>query len=154
MFSKHSQQELHTKYHLKEQYRQLIIPLFLRIPEFYTLTKIHKPKPVGGPIVSGCEGPTVRISSFVDNLLQPIAKAQTSYLKDTTDFINFVEKTNKEEFSNYRPISVLPCFSKILEKVIYKRKLKRASQPISNISRQGLKIRFLSYLKHCWAKVW
>ena len=32
--------------------------------------------------------------------------------------------------------------------------LKRASQPISNISRQGLKIRFLSYLKHCWAKVW
>ena len=31
---------------------------------------------------------------------------------------------------------------------------KRASQPISNISRQGLKIRFLSYLKHCWAKVW
>ena len=29
-----------------------------RILEFYTLTKIHKPNPVGRPIVSGCDGPT------------------------------------------------------------------------------------------------
>ena len=64
-----------------------------RIPEFYTLTKIHKVHPVGRPIISGCEGPTERISSFVDSLLQPIAKLQDSYLKDTTDFINFIENT-------------------------------------------------------------
>ena len=30
---------------------------------------------------------------------------------------------NKEEFSNYRPISILPCFGKILEKLMYKRLL-------------------------------
>ena len=64
-----------------------------RIPVFSTLTKIHKPNPVGRPIISGCEGPTERISSFVDHLLQPIAKIQKSYLKDTTDFLNFIEKT-------------------------------------------------------------
>ncbi|CAH3104105.1 unnamed protein product, partial [Pocillopora meandrina] len=64
-----------------------------RIPIFYTLTKIHKPLPVGRPIISGCEGPTERISSFVDHLLQPIAQKQKSYLKDTTDSINFIEKT-------------------------------------------------------------
>ena len=64
-----------------------------RIPEFYTLTKIHKKLPVGRPIVSGSSGPTERISCFVDTLLQPIAKTQESYIKDTTDFINFVERT-------------------------------------------------------------
>ena len=64
-----------------------------RIPVFYTLTKIHKPTPVGKPIISGCDGPTERISAFVDHLLQPIAQIQPSYLKDTTDFINFIEKT-------------------------------------------------------------
>ena len=68
-----------------------------RIPEFYTLTKIHKANPVSRPIISGCEGPTERISSFVDSLLQPIAKLQNSYLKDTTDFINFLESTEVPE---------------------------------------------------------
>ena len=53
-----------------------------RIPIFYTLTKIHKPKLVGGPIISDCDGPTERISSFVDHLLQPIAMRQKSYIKD------------------------------------------------------------------------
>ena len=64
-----------------------------RIPEFYTLTKIHKKTPVGRPIVSGSSGPTERISSFVDSLLQPIAIKQEFYMKDNTDFINFIENT-------------------------------------------------------------
>ena len=51
-----------------------------RIPVFYTLTKIYKPNPVGRPIISGCDSPTERISSFVDYILQPIAKVQESYL--------------------------------------------------------------------------
>ena len=40
-----------------------------RVPVFYTLTKIHKPTPVGRPIISGNDGPTERISAFVDSLL-------------------------------------------------------------------------------------
>ena len=64
-----------------------------RIPEFYTLTKIHKPTPVGRPIISGCDGSTEKLSSFVDKLLQPIARQKRSYLKDSTDFINFIEQT-------------------------------------------------------------
>ena len=71
-----------------------------RIPIFYTLTKIHKPNPVGRPIISGCEGPTERLSFFVDKLLQPIVQKQKSYLKDTTDFVNFIEKTKVSQDTN------------------------------------------------------
>ena len=49
------------------------------------------------PIILGCDGPTERISSFKDNILQPIAKTQKSYLKDTTNFINFIERTKVPE---------------------------------------------------------
>ena len=63
-----------------------------RILQIYTLTNTLKPTPVGRPIITGYEGPTERISSFVDSLLQPIAESQKSYLKDTTDFINFIKK--------------------------------------------------------------
>ena len=63
-----------------------------RIPVFYTLTKIHKPTRVRRPIISGCSSPTERISAFVDHLIQRIAQQQASYLKDTTDFINFIER--------------------------------------------------------------
>ena len=62
-----------------------------RTPVFYALTKIHKPTPVGRPIISRCDGPTERLSAFVDKLLQPIAKELESYLKDSTDFINFIK---------------------------------------------------------------
>ena len=64
-----------------------------RIPEFYTLNKIHKPNVAGRRIVSGKGTPTERISSFIDSFLQPIAKKQESYIKDTTDFVRFIENT-------------------------------------------------------------
>ena len=31
------------------------------------------------------------------------------------------KSNDKESYSNYKPISVLPCLSKILEKLLYKR---------------------------------
>ena len=67
-----------------------------RVPLFYTLTKIHKPAHVGRPILAGNDGPTERLSAFVDSILQSIAKtakSQKSHLKDTTDFVNFIERT-------------------------------------------------------------
>ena len=83
------------------------------IPIFYTLTKIHKPKPVGRPIISGCDGPTERISSFVDHLLQPIATRQKLYIKDTTDFINFVEKTIIPQDTILVPMDVTSLYKNI-----------------------------------------
>ena len=80
-----------------------------RVPLFYTLTKIHKPTSVGRPIISGCDGPTERISSFVDYILQPITKAQKSYLKDTTDFINFIERTKIPKNTTLVSMDVTTC---------------------------------------------
>ena len=84
-----------------------------RIPEFYTLTKNHKKKPVGRPIVSGSGGTTERISSFVDSLLQAIAKKQESYLKDTTDFINFIESTQISDDVVLATLDVSSLYSNI-----------------------------------------
>ena len=86
---------LYRKKHIDDMTKKWLsqTPNTPRVPLFYTLTKIHKPTSVGRPIILGCDGPTERISSFVDYILQPIAKAQKSYLKDTTDFINFIERT-------------------------------------------------------------
>ena len=49
-----------------------------RIPVFYTLNKIHKPTPVGRPVISGSSGPTERISAFVDHLLAYSANSTTT----------------------------------------------------------------------------
>ena len=79
--------DLHRENHIDDMTKKWLsqTPNPPRIPEFYTLTKIHKPTKISRPIISGCDGPTERISSFVDSLLQPISKSQKSYLKDTTD---------------------------------------------------------------------
>ena len=71
-----------------------------RIPIFYTLTKIHKPTPVERPIISGCDGPTERMSAFIDRLIQSISQKQDWYVKDKTDFLNFIEsaKLRKNTF--------------------------------------------------------
>ena len=68
--------ELHQHNHIDDMTNQWLCqtPNPPRIPVFYTLTKIHKPTPVGRPIISGCDGPTERLSLFVDRLLQPIAQ--------------------------------------------------------------------------------
>ena len=67
------------------------------IPIFYTLTKIHRLTPVGRPIISGCDGPMERVSTFVDWPIQPIVEKQDSSLKDTIDFLNFIESTKLPE---------------------------------------------------------
>ena len=67
--------KLHRDNHIDDMTRKWLsqTPNPPQIPEFYTLTKIHKPTLVRRPIISGCSGPTERISAFVDTLLQPIS---------------------------------------------------------------------------------
>jgi len=80
---------------------------------FHTLTKIHKPTPVGRPVISGCDSPTERISSFVDHLLQPIAQRKALNLKDITDF-NFIEKTKLPMNTILVSIDITSLYTNIL----------------------------------------
>ena len=87
-------EKLHRGKHIDDMTKKWLSQTFIppRIPVFYTFTKSHKPITVRRTIISGCDCLTEKISSFVDTLLQPIAQKQQSYIKDTTDFINFIEK--------------------------------------------------------------
>ena len=66
-----------------------------RTPQFYLLPKIHKENIPGRPVVSSINSHTKKMSEFVDYHLQPIVKSLTSYVQDTTDFINKIETLTK-----------------------------------------------------------
>ena len=66
-----------------------------RTPEFYLLPKIHKRNTPGRPVISSSGCHTEKISAYVDQHLQPAAKALPSYLCDTDDFIGKIRKIGK-----------------------------------------------------------
>ena len=85
--------ELYQKKHIDEMtFKHRTLHAF----QFFTLLqKTHKVNMSSRPIISGCDSPTERISAFVaaSTLLQPMMKEQQSYIKDTIQFINFIEGT-------------------------------------------------------------
>ena len=74
------------------------LPIRLEYQIFYKLTKIHVPILVGRSKISGCEGPTERISSFVETLPQPMVQLQQSYMKDATAFHQFHRKNKGRQY--------------------------------------------------------
>jgi len=73
-----------------------------RTPAIYFLPKIHKNQrpPPGRPIVSANQCPTERISGLIDHLLRPYVPLPPSYVKDTTDFVNHIERLPRLEASD------------------------------------------------------
>ena len=61
-------------------------------PKFYTRPKIHKTGKPGRPVVSSVNCHTDTISKYVDFHLQPIIKNIPSYVRDTTDFLQKLDK--------------------------------------------------------------
>ena len=67
-----------------------------RTPQLYLLPKIHKQDNPGRPIISGCGGPTVKLSQYADHLLKPLLKHIPSYVQDTTDFLHRIFSLNQD----------------------------------------------------------
>ena len=63
--------------------------------------------------MAGNDGPTERLSAFVDSILQSIAKSQKSHLKDTTDFVNFIERTTLPEGTFLFSLDVTSLYTNI-----------------------------------------
>ena len=66
---------------------------YSRIPIFYKLTKIHKPIPVGRPIISGRDGPTERIYFLRNTTPAYRAIAATILYNGYHCFYQFLRKT-------------------------------------------------------------
>ena len=49
------------------------------------------------PIISGCASPTSKLSKFMDEILKTIVPTTKSYIKDTRDFIKYINKINPDE---------------------------------------------------------
>ena len=75
--------DFHCEKHIDDMTRKKNLEhlIHLEYQSSTLLTKIHKPIITGRPTISSCNGPTERISSFVDKLLQPISKYRSHTLK-------------------------------------------------------------------------
>lgn len=84
-----------------------------RTQKFYMLRKMHKNPKKLRPIVSGCNGPTEHISSFIDTLLQPAMKATPSYIRDSKQFINLLESLKMPPHTILLTIDVTSLYTNI-----------------------------------------
>ena len=81
---------------ITEQVAKFITPTTPpRTSLFYYLPKIHKPNNPPRPIISGIDSPTDQCSKLLTKILQPIAEAQPSYLKDTKHLLQILMNTPK-----------------------------------------------------------
>ena len=65
----------------------------VRTQHMYFLKELHKTPHGIRPIVSGCNGPTERISAFLDHIIKPLVTTTPSYIKDSPYLILLLENT-------------------------------------------------------------
>ena len=76
-----------------------------RTPHFYRLPKIHKEYitfPPLIPICSGFNSCTAKISEFIDAYLKPLAHNTSSYVKDTSDFVERIKSDVAPQLSRQK----------------------------------------------------
>ena len=77
-----------------------------RTQQLYFLKKIHKNPVAVRPIVSGCDGPTERVSELIDHILQPFVPEIKSYIRDSKQMIQTMEQTTVPQNSILATIDV------------------------------------------------
>lgn len=87
-------QTARTKGFLSKQMRDYLLldPENTRTQQAYFLKKLHKGPREVRPIVSGVNGPTEKLSAFIDYYLQPLIPSIPSYIKDSAHLIRILEQ--------------------------------------------------------------
>ena len=87
--------DLHSQNYIdKHTHSFLKPPGTPRTQKMYLLKKVHKNPHGIRPIVSGCSGPTEKISAFLDHYLKPLVPLMPSYIRDSGHIISILESTS------------------------------------------------------------
>ena len=87
-----------------------------RTQQLYFLKKIHKDPIAVRPIVSGCEGPTEKISQLIDLHIKPHVPKIKSYLRDSGHLISILESTPIQKNCTLATIDVKSLYLNIPHK--------------------------------------
>ncbi|XP_013774920.1 uncharacterized protein LOC106459805 [Limulus polyphemus] len=85
---------LQKNQHIRRETLQFFSPKHPVPGRFYMLPKIHKPINPGRPIISNCGMPTENLPAYVDHHMKDFPQCLTSYIKDTTHFLNMISDIN------------------------------------------------------------
>ena len=85
---------------------------------FQSLTKLFINSSVIKSVIPLISSPLAHISNL------SLSTGSVPFQLKIAKVIPVFKNGSYKEISNYRPISVLPCFSKILERLVYKRLFK------------------------------
>lgn len=84
--------EMHQKGFIDHHTRDyLLLEEPVRTQHIYFLKKLHKNPIKVRPIVSGCSGPTEKLSEFMDHHLKPLVRETKSYIRDSKSLISILE---------------------------------------------------------------
>ena len=84
--------QLKNNLHYKLIQNEPFPTLIKNINQFTNTT--YKADVPGRPIISGCDGPTARLSEYADHFLKPLMIHIKSYVKDSTNFLRRIFSLN------------------------------------------------------------
>ena len=129
--------------------------------------KVHRVlESINASKACGPDNVSARISECAGELSVPLAKLCTMSLNQGTfpkrwkqaNIVPIFKKGDKKAPENYRSVSLLPLFGKVLEKVVYDELLRHVSPVLSEAQHGFLPHRscvtnLAAYLHHAWASI-
>ena len=94
-------EQFSTKNLINKETLKKLVPTNSRTPEFYMLPKIHKSPVTGRPVISSTGCHSEKISAFVDEKLRPAVSELPSYIKDSDDFLQKIQKLHSVGKDDY-----------------------------------------------------